>query len=68
MAVLGMVVGAAFCHNFGLASSADGPTFNGKVAVIIGLIVVAALGQDQLEPQKGVGGRNMNEIDARGYS
>ena len=39
MAVLGMLAGAAFCHNFGLASSADGPTANGKVAVIIGFVV-----------------------------
>lgn len=40
MSVLGMFVGAAFVHNFGLASSAKGPTLNGKVAVILGLIVV----------------------------
>lgn len=39
MAVLGMLAGAAFCHNFGLASSAGGPTANGKVAVIIGFVV-----------------------------
>ena len=26
--VLGLITGAAFCHNFGLASSADGPTAN----------------------------------------
>ena len=39
MAVLGMLAGAAFCHNFGLASSADGPTANGKGAVIIGFVV-----------------------------
>ena len=44
IAVLGMVVGAAFCHNFGLASSTDGPSFAGKVAVIIGLAVVCAIG------------------------
>lgn len=37
--VIGMIAGAAFCHNFGLASSADGPTANGKVAVIIGFVV-----------------------------
>ncbi len=43
MAVLGMIVGAAVCHNFGLASSADGPTFRGQVAVIIGLVVVALI-------------------------
>lgn len=43
ISVLGMFVGAAFCHNFGLASSGNGPTLNGKVAVIIGLVVVFAV-------------------------
>jgi len=38
--VLGMVFGAALCHNFGLASSGNGPTLNGQVAVMIGLVVV----------------------------
>ena len=37
--VLGMLAGAAFCHNFGLASSAAGPTANGKIAVIVGFVV-----------------------------
>ena len=48
--VTGLVVGAAFCHNFGLAGAADsvseagayivgGPGLNGKIAVVIGLIV-----------------------------
>ena len=41
--VLGMLAGAAFCHNFGLASSAAGPTANGKIAVIIGFAVVAVI-------------------------
>ena len=41
--VLGLIVGAAFCHNFGLASSADGPTAAGKIAVIIGIVVVALI-------------------------
>ena len=39
--VLGMMVGAALCHNFGLASSANGPTQNGMIAVVIGFVVVA---------------------------
>ena len=52
MAVLGMVVGAAFCHNFGLASSTDGPTAAGKVAVILGLVVVCAIGGLNLNKQK----------------
>lgn len=42
--VLGLVFGAAFAHNFGLASSAQGPTLNGKVAVIIGFVVVFLIG------------------------
>ena len=37
------MAGAAFAHNFGLASSADGPTANGKIAVVIGIVVVAAI-------------------------
>ena len=41
--VLGLVAGAAFAHNFGLASSAAGPTANGKVAVLIGIVVVAVI-------------------------
>lgn len=43
IAILGLFVGAAFCHNFGLASSGAGPTANGKVAVIIGIVVVAVI-------------------------
>ena len=41
--VLGLMVGAAFAHNFGLAASADGPTANGKIAVVIGIVVVAVI-------------------------
>ena len=51
--VLGMIVGAAFAHNFGLAGSAaalkdevysaGGIGVNGKVAVIIGFAVLALI-------------------------
>lgn len=41
--IVGLIVGAAFAHNFGLASSGEGPTANGKIAVIIGLVVVAVI-------------------------
>lgn len=41
---LGLLIGAAFAHNFGLASSGAGPTSNGKVAVLIGLAVVIVVG------------------------
>lgn len=41
--VFGLIVGAAFAHNFGLASSAKGVTANGKVAVIIGIVFILVL-------------------------
>jgi YedE family putative selenium metabolism protein len=41
--VVGLIVGAAFAHNFGLASSGAGPTANGKIAVIIGIVVVTVI-------------------------
>lgn len=41
--LLGLLVGAAFAHNFGLASSANGPTANGQLTVIIGIVVVTAI-------------------------
>ena len=41
--IVGLLVGAAFAHNFGLASSGEGPTNNGKIAVIIGVLVVAVI-------------------------
>lgn len=41
---MGMLVGAAFSHNFGLAASGSGPSANGRVAVIIGLVVVLIIG------------------------
>ena len=52
VAVLGMVVGAAFCHNFKLASSADGPTANGQIAVILCLALVALIAVLNLQKQK----------------
>jgi len=41
--LLGFIVGAAFAHNFGLASSGNGPTANGQIAVVIGIIVVTVI-------------------------
>ena len=41
--IFGLIAGAAFCHNFGLASSGNGPTANGKAAVIVGLLVAAVI-------------------------
>lgn len=47
---IGMFVGAAFCHNFGLASAAasaeaaGGPSTAGKVALIIAIAVTFVIG------------------------
>lgn len=37
--IIGLCVGAAFAHNFGLASSTEGPTLAGKIGVLVGLAV-----------------------------
>ncbi len=37
--IFGLLVGAAISHNWGLASSAAGPTPAGKIAVVAGLII-----------------------------
>lgn len=41
--VLGLMTGAAFAHNFGLAASAKGVPLNGQIAVLVGLAVVLAI-------------------------
>lgn len=43
LTVVGLMAGAAFAHNWGLASSGAGPTFAGKVAVILCLALVTAI-------------------------
>ena len=42
--VIGMTAGAAFAHNFGLASSPSGIGPHGAAALIIGLIVCMGIG------------------------
>ena len=48
---LGMIVGAAFAHNFNLASSANGPSPYGPAAVIVGLVVCVVIGLTMREPR-----------------
>ena len=43
MAVLGMLVGAACCHNFGLASSTAGATPAGGIACVAALAVIVII-------------------------
>jgi len=42
--VLGMLVGAAFSHNFGMAASAQGVSANAQIGVLIGIVVVFLIG------------------------
>lgn len=42
--IMGIIAGAAVSHNFLLASSAAGPTNFGAISVVIGLVVVCAIG------------------------
>ena len=49
---LGMLGGAAFAHNFSLASSAAGPSAFGPGAVIVGLVVCAIIGLAMREPRQ----------------
>lgn len=58
LAFLGMLVGAALAHNFGLAATAAGPTVNGQIAVILGLLTLLALGYLNRE--------NVEEIKMKG--
>ena len=41
--ILGFLVGAAICHNFGLASSGAGTTVNGRIACVICAIIIFAI-------------------------
>lgn len=56
--VLGFIAGAAFAHNYGLAASAKGVPGEGQVAVILGLLVVTAIGGIGLQGSKAIGGKN----------
>lgn len=44
LTVFGMVLGAAFAHNFGLAASTAGLGTNGRVAVIAALMILGIMG------------------------
>ena len=52
--VLGMVVGAGFAHNFGLASSPKGVGPHGIAAVVVGLIVCLLIGLTMREKMEAV--------------
>ena len=49
--IMGMLVGAAFAHNFKLASAPTGPSLNGQVAVILGFIVLGCISYFYIEKE-----------------
>ncbi|MBR0404941.1 MAG: YedE-related selenium metabolism membrane protein [Eggerthellaceae bacterium] len=51
ISIIGLLVGAAFAHNFGLASSAAGTTPNGQIACIACIIVLFAIALLNLRKQ-----------------
>ncbi len=51
----GMLVGAAFMHNFGLAASPAGVTINGKIAGVIALVTLLAIALKSIEVTLPVG-------------
>ena len=53
MFVIGMIAGAAFAHNFGLASSPKGLGPHGIAAVIVGMLVCLAIGFTMKQRQQG---------------
>ncbi len=55
ISVMGMVLGAAFAHNFQLASSAKGPTPNGQIAVIIGFGVLLLISYFNIDKSFSIG-------------
>jgi YedE family putative selenium metabolism protein len=44
IAIIAFIIAGATAHNFGLAASASGVPLNGKIAVIIGIIIVSVFG------------------------
>lgn len=52
--VVGFAVGAAFCHNFGLAASAAGVPVNGQIACVIGFVVLTGIAVLNIAGRKGL--------------
>jgi YedE family putative selenium metabolism protein len=44
IAIIAFIMAGATAHNFGLAASASGVSFNGKITVMIGIVVVSIFG------------------------
>lgn len=64
ISVIGMLMGAAFAHNFSYASSPAGTTENGKIIIIIGLFVVIIIGLLYTFSAKKAHNHEVNKNDA----
>jgi YedE family putative selenium metabolism protein len=64
MSVIGMTAGAAFAHNFSLASSAKGPTPNGQIAVVIGFVILLLISFFNMESTSEVKMKGDVEVEA----
>ncbi|MGI6120016.1 MAG: YedE family putative selenium transporter [Desulfosporosinus sp.] len=64
LTVLGMSAGAAFAHNFSLAASAQGPSPNGKIAVLIGFALVLLISCFNLKQDMKVNIKGGVKVDA----
>ncbi|MDO5096408.1 MAG: YedE family putative selenium transporter [Peptostreptococcaceae bacterium] len=51
--ILGLLLGAAFAHNFGLASSPKGVTAGGQIAVVIALILFVVIAMGNIKKESG---------------
>lgn len=49
--IMGLIAGAAFAHNFKLASSPNGPTFNGQIAVLAGFVILGLISYFNIKKQ-----------------
>ena len=49
--VMGLVVGAAFAHNFKLASTPDGPTNFGKIAIVLAFVALLCISYFNIQKQ-----------------
>ena len=58
----GMLVGAAISHNFGLAGTPKGVAFNGKFAVIFGIIVMGLIGIYNIKMNKKISSDTTEEV------
>lgn len=51
VSVVGLIIGGALAHNFGIAASADGVPLNGQIAVVLGFVVLTVIALTNLKKE-----------------